>query len=129
MTWTGTRLNLYFYLCDRRRFFNVFYISHILGAIIFLLFGFMHRKDVATWVMPGTSGGREGGVRGLREEQGESGALQVGREGLHGRLVVDALGLDAFGTARVTRRVRLAVSPSRSSFIACAVRCTCRFQL
>ncbi|KAG2452202.1 hypothetical protein HYH02_003233 [Chlamydomonas schloesseri] len=37
----------------RRRFFNLFYISHILGAIIFLLFGMMHRKDVATWIMPG----------------------------------------------------------------------------
>ncbi|KAG2427422.1 hypothetical protein HXX76_012358 [Chlamydomonas incerta] len=37
----------------RRRFFNVFYINHVLGALIFLLFGFMHRKDVATWIMPG----------------------------------------------------------------------------
>ncbi|EFJ47088.1 ferric-chelate reductase [Volvox carteri f. nagariensis] len=37
----------------RRRFYSLFYSCHILGATMFLLFGFMHRKDVATWVMPG----------------------------------------------------------------------------
>ncbi|GLC40211.1 hypothetical protein PLESTM_001015500 [Pleodorina starrii] len=37
----------------RRRLFNLFYGCHILGAVVFMLFAFMHRKDVATWVMPG----------------------------------------------------------------------------
>ncbi|KAG2497450.1 hypothetical protein HYH03_004605 [Edaphochlamys debaryana] len=37
----------------RRKLFNLFYACHCLGAVIFMLFGFMHRKDVATWVMPG----------------------------------------------------------------------------
>ncbi|KAG2497451.1 hypothetical protein HYH03_004606 [Edaphochlamys debaryana] len=37
----------------RRKLFNLFYACHCLGAIIFMLFAFMHRKDVATWVMPG----------------------------------------------------------------------------
>lgn len=37
----------------RRRLFNLFYGCHILGATVFMLFAFMHRKDVATWVMPG----------------------------------------------------------------------------
>ncbi|GFR50054.1 hypothetical protein Agub_g12082, partial [Astrephomene gubernaculifera] len=37
----------------RRRLFNLFYASHITGAVVFFLFSFMHRKDVATWMLPG----------------------------------------------------------------------------
>ncbi|GLI65959.1 hypothetical protein VaNZ11_009641 [Volvox africanus] len=37
----------------RRRFFNLFYASHIGGTVVFMLFAFMHRKDIAPWVMPG----------------------------------------------------------------------------
>ncbi|GIL93762.1 hypothetical protein Vretimale_66 [Volvox reticuliferus] len=37
----------------RRRFFNLFYASHIGGTVVLMLFAFMHRKDIAPWVMPG----------------------------------------------------------------------------
>ncbi|PNH07852.1 Ferric reduction oxidase 7, chloroplastic [Tetrabaena socialis] len=37
----------------RRRLFNFFLTAHLTGALIFMLFAFMHRKDIATWVMPG----------------------------------------------------------------------------
>ncbi|KXZ56058.1 hypothetical protein GPECTOR_2g940 [Gonium pectorale] len=38
----------------RRRLFNqVFYPTHIVGALVFMLFAFMHVPDMAPWVLPG----------------------------------------------------------------------------
>ncbi|KXZ46614.1 hypothetical protein GPECTOR_42g825 [Gonium pectorale] len=37
----------------RRRFFALWHASHVLAAVVFLLFAAMHRKDVAPWMMPG----------------------------------------------------------------------------
>jgi len=36
----------------RRRWWNVFFINHIIGFLLFFLFAFMHRKDVAYWCAP-----------------------------------------------------------------------------
>ncbi|GLC43534.1 hypothetical protein PLESTM_001483800 [Pleodorina starrii] len=37
----------------RRHFFNLFYSCHITGTVVFMLFAFMHRKDIMGWVLPG----------------------------------------------------------------------------
>ncbi|KXZ46615.1 hypothetical protein GPECTOR_42g826 [Gonium pectorale] len=37
----------------RRRFFALWHASHVLAAVVFLIFGFMHRKDIAIFIMPG----------------------------------------------------------------------------
>ncbi|KAG2497456.1 hypothetical protein HYH03_004611 [Edaphochlamys debaryana] len=37
----------------RREMYALFYSCHCLGAVILLLFGFMHRPEMAAWIMPG----------------------------------------------------------------------------
>ena len=37
----------------RRRFFELFYKTHILGLVTFFLFGFMHHVSLWAYTMPG----------------------------------------------------------------------------